>query len=655
MPTFFDDFERANGALGSNWATLSGTSPVISGGSVGGNSWVLGCLAVSDSGYADCEIHCFYGSTNSYQTGPFIKGPGTTGNGFSLELRDISATPVIAITSSSSGGGAILASTTLASKPGPYISLRITWELGHIVGYLNGVAVVQADSSLSAAGFQSGFHTFSSAGAVADFRAVGGTAVALDVNEAVVGNFGSCTELHLTGTGTSWTPGTPGSPAFTVDHGTISGQTVLTATTATVTYCPASYLGMATITDPSTGTHDSFLVTSDTGIVLPPGTDLERPTQAGADLLDDKANDVRHSGTVVTNEQPMLTVPVMSYVETVASIWGYLRYVATGINPPTEGVNPSAETLKWVSGDFLRSPSVDLAPSNTTLKQDLAALLTQFDELRTITGYDLQGVMNIIRGADLRNITEVYDAVGSIGTGSNQDVLDRLNEIQGPGFYTLNSIVNLLQAIRTASDWSLGSVKSWIDALPRDWSTHADTASILAAITAMGAVLAGVAAAETEDAAASTAAAAGIVGVAATLLEMAQQILDILNALRELTARDTEAAPAPPIWPGVGKVTWGSPVALEANIPVLGMMHWVVVDVVSCEGGTRFFDYDGIRNWSHVGALAFETDSGYLEPFQVLGMARGIYTPTRMPFATACRLYRSRNVRGTITPWTVTP
>jgi hypothetical protein len=61
-------------------------------------------------------------------------------------------------------------------------------------------------------------------------------------------------------------------PTFTVDHGTITSQEVLTATTATCVYSPGDFLGTATFSDPTTGATDTVAVTSDTGTV-PPGGD----------------------------------------------------------------------------------------------------------------------------------------------------------------------------------------------------------------------------------------------------------------------------------------------------------------------------------------------------------------------------------------------
>lgn len=66
---------------------------------------------------------------------------------------------------------------------------------------------------------------------------------------------GSAT-ISLTGTGTTWTAGTPGSPTFTLAGGpgaAIAAQSVQDATHAMLTIAAGSTPGVLTITDPSTG------------------------------------------------------------------------------------------------------------------------------------------------------------------------------------------------------------------------------------------------------------------------------------------------------------------------------------------------------------------------------------------------------------------
>jgi hypothetical protein len=85
----------------------------------------------------------------------------------------------------------------------------------------------------------------------------------LAVSPTSVASSSSGNTLTLTGTNTLWTSGTPGSPTFTVSGGTITAQTVASATSATLTYtAPAT--GPVTITDPSDTATASLAITGGT-------------------------------------------------------------------------------------------------------------------------------------------------------------------------------------------------------------------------------------------------------------------------------------------------------------------------------------------------------------------------------------------------------
>lgn len=77
--------------------------------------------------------------------------------------------------------------------------------------------------------------------------------------------------LTVTGTNTSWTPGTPGSPIFTVSSGIITAQTIISTTSATLTYSSPATPQNIVVTDPSTGDTTTFAVTTaPDNCVIPP-------------------------------------------------------------------------------------------------------------------------------------------------------------------------------------------------------------------------------------------------------------------------------------------------------------------------------------------------------------------------------------------------
>jgi len=82
-------------------------------------------------------------------------------------------------------------------------------------------------------------------------------------NQIVISTTGN--SVVLTGITTTWTPGTPGTPTFTLSGGTgasITAQTIASGTSATLTITAGSALGVLTITDPSTGFTTTVTVVS---------------------------------------------------------------------------------------------------------------------------------------------------------------------------------------------------------------------------------------------------------------------------------------------------------------------------------------------------------------------------------------------------------
>ncbi len=76
----------------------------------------------------------------------------------------------------------------------------------------------------------------------------------------------STTTIALTGNATSWTPGTPGTPTFTISGGTgasIVSQVVSTATTSLIVIGAGRSAGILVITDPLSGATTSVAVASD--------------------------------------------------------------------------------------------------------------------------------------------------------------------------------------------------------------------------------------------------------------------------------------------------------------------------------------------------------------------------------------------------------
>jgi hypothetical protein len=84
--------------------------------------------------------------------------------------------------------------------------------------------------------------------------------------------------IAITGTNTTWSGGTPGTPTFTLSGGTgasITAQSVADATHATLTLAAGSSPGTLAITDPSSGATTTVAVGADT---TPPSVSLTAPS-----------------------------------------------------------------------------------------------------------------------------------------------------------------------------------------------------------------------------------------------------------------------------------------------------------------------------------------------------------------------------------------
>jgi hypothetical protein len=84
--------------------------------------------------------------------------------------------------------------------------------------------------------------------------------------------------IGLTGGSTAWSPGTPGSPLFTVSSGTKNSQSVATFATASLNYTAPAGAGTVTVGDPSTGQAASLTITAVAALAISPTTVVQGST-----------------------------------------------------------------------------------------------------------------------------------------------------------------------------------------------------------------------------------------------------------------------------------------------------------------------------------------------------------------------------------------
>jgi hypothetical protein len=648
LTTKYDTFERANGIDATTWVGIS-YMLYISGGYAGrAGAWYAYDPTATGGGRHDATMHLLYGSGGGANVGVFVKVTPSIANGYSLSLGTYEATPTLYLRSSYLVTGGVLASVVLPANPGPYVTLRIVWDTGHISCYVNGVSQIEIDDVVSAGGLYMGLGSNAGGYYIADFLSTTDAVPTLSISPLVIGNYGACTDVTLTGSGTAWTPGTPGAPTFTVNHGTISAQTVNSATSATLTYCPGDFLGTATFTDPSTGQTVAVPVTSDPAIVPPSGVFL---SQTAIDYIERSA--VAQASPTILNQDATNTVQGLQL--DVLGTYGKLRLLL-GTSTYTLSDESETDMATQVIWDILthRGP----AGADVSFRDVLAQILTNTDDLdlrwqvgETIGRWKVDEVLNILGGITHKSHVDILDAIAEIEGGSNQDVLDALAAVRGDEASTIKAIQDHLAALRTDQTYTLSDVKGWIDALPQ--TEEGPTALALLAVIA--ALALAIPTGGVSIAAEAVAIGAGPMGILAILFEVAQLIGTIAGIATDIAlikgALSPSQAGGPPVWPGLDNVALGTPVDLATGLTINEPMDGVLVSITGVDQYKTWYTYDTRRAYRHIGALAFLADNGAVEQYQVVAFTSGVYTPLHLERAAGVVIRTAAGTTGTATPW----
>ena len=109
----------------------------------------------------------------------------------------------------------------------------------------------------------------------------------------------------------------------------------------------------------------------------------------------------------------------------------------------------------------------------------------------------------------------------------------------------------------------------------------------------------------------------------------------------------------PPVWPGFGFATLGSPVALDVGLTITEPMDGLLIDITATPPRMGSYDYDGEPLHVNAGHAAFIGDTGYAEWPQAFGWAASVVCPRSMVRAASVRLACKTGVEGTATPWVI--
>ena len=109
----------------------------------------------------------------------------------------------------------------------------------------------------------------------------------------------------------------------------------------------------------------------------------------------------------------------------------------------------------------------------------------------------------------------------------------------------------------------------------------------------------------------------------------------------------------PPVWPGFGFATLGTPVALARTLTVDGPMDGVIVNLTTIPSRLGSFDFGDARSYVNAGRVAFVDDNGSAEWPLPFSFPQHVISPRNMVRATACYVSTASGIEGTVTPWVI--
>lgn len=662
MPqVFYDDFERPDGAPGPLWVNVAG-SPYISGGK----------LIVPNGAVARPNV---YLNTLDQEISARLVAP-TADNAFQYFTLRTDATSLtwvgsfIGITASQIRVGfyqrvagsytALLDYTTTYAVPSG-VQVRYRAVGTKLTLELDGETVATYIYSGPANGPYAGLYANNVAISALDCRVMEVTAPSFSVVPSTIDQETGIQLLTLTSDVGNWTEGTPGVPIFYSSTGTIVSQTIDSPGTAIIQYRPPEFDIQDVILDPQENRR----------VVLDLSTRFDSAGGTGG---------TGEPGTLTQDLIDALTVFFQTDPGTPVSRFFDLMEIIAGRG--TSNGTDLAEVIRQLTVD-----DTDPATLRHQVNGTYGLAFDSHVNINTLTGngaYTLAGMLSQLRGD---------------WSLSHTDLSQQIAALSSPDLSKLDTIINILWEVRTNNAWSLGSVKTWIDALEvgdnQDVLDELDIirgdadltlTNLLDAITmrptnpitslqpAIDEIRA-VRGSGQPDLAAVLAAISGVTSnggsnlwdllrsIATVLLDPSgklESIATIVKALSDILGETNISASfsnvqrrLPPIWPGIANVTVGETVPMIGGMNLVGPFDGVTIEITNVPQAKRYYSFGPSRSYKGAGALAFYNDQGAKETYQLFGWDKGMYTPKSMTYASGLVLYCGAGVWGTITPWLV--
>lgn len=650
MSTFTDDFERADGGLGNNWVVDGGSASIASGVAVVAGYARVRQSSLNASGRQEALCTFNLAVNGDLSVGLGIKSDSPMANYYRAFGTDTLSAPKWILYKVTANNPVELKAVVGSTLSTGAHTMRFLYNDGILTLWIDGALIWTYADSTWGANTSAGLAPWVGGGKYEDFTFYGDESVTLDVDPSPIGNFGNSTDITITGVGTAWTTGTPGSPTFTVDHGTLSNQEVTSTTTATATYTPGTFLGIATFADPSTGATCMVTVTSDTSVVFPP-SGAGGLSEAVIAWLDAQAE---HGGLVLADNDEST-----GEVEGV-SLKGAFGELLIGKRKAV-GEAPYADYLTAALADIYARlwggeewQEVSFAESGTNaVKTDLTALRDLWLTANPPTTYTVLDVLGLLGGVPLANHQDILTAIAGIVV-DNSEVIDAIEAAQGDPLATIKAVLDSLFVLGgSEANYNLASVKGWIEAAQgtntptiRDVLNKLGTSgnTIEARIDALSDLIV----TETTLQGMLDILLAAVTGGAGISIATATD--DIIDAINGIPAPDLPTN----LWPGLAGVTLGDAVAISNGLVVTGPMHGILVNITDAPAGAGKYVFGDVNSWQHTGGVIFCSDNGYYERAESFGLEQQILVPRTMEMAASAVLRVNSGWVGTVRPWTRT-
>jgi hypothetical protein len=652
MSTFTDDFNRGDGGLGNNWSIITGAAAIASNAVNTSVGSYVDQTTINASGRQECILSLVYNANADLGMGAWIKSGGSGRNGYVAYGTGTLAAPVWHVRRITSSALATDITVNGSGVSTGAHTLRLLYDGGILNLWIDGALQITVADSTHGALTGAGFMSNGAASGLNTYNLLGNETVTFTVSPDVVGNFGNSTTVSFVGVGTAWTTGTPGTPTFTVDHGTLSDQEVTSATAATATYTPGNFLGTATFADPSTGATDTVIVSSDPNVIPPVITTLFN--QAFIDLAN-RTGTASDGGYLTATDTP---VSETTEGVDISGVFGELLIgkrttAGTGAAAYTD---PGLLYLLWqmLNGRNDAPTGPFLAPGNLPLAHNVDELHGKLDALTSDGTDTLDSVMTLLGGDPFASHHTLLEAINAISTGDNQDVLDAIAAMQGDPLATIKAVLDLVYLLDPTGTHNLAELLTAISAVRGSGSP--DLAAVISRLAqiqpttsnSLDDILTKVISSTAMTALLDVAVATIVGPEALTLTLLSSQLDDVLAAVQAISAN------VPPVWIDEAHATVESSVPLADALELTGPLDGVIVAVTGHPSGAGKFAFGDQRSWRYVGAVVFQNDRGDWEWAQPIGLEAQVITPRTMQHASAARFRVESGWQGTARAFTVT-